>query len=108
MQRNILGYYAAKRRYILGYFVASTASARARARVRARCDDISLLRYLERHNNILGYFAAATIYPSVKLSCDTGNVLYGMAPYFGHTAVTFDVENDRPGPESLRGHFEAA
>ena len=27
--------------------------------------------YLERHN-ILGYFAAATIYPSVKISYDTG------------------------------------
>ena len=28
----------------------------------------------------------------------------------GHTltGVTFDVENDRPGPGSLRGHFEAA
>ena len=38
-QRNILGYYAAKRQYILGYFVASTA--RARARVRARYDKIS-------------------------------------------------------------------
>ena len=31
----------------------------------------------------------------------------GMAPCFGHTRVTFDVENDRPGPSSLRGHFEA-
>ena len=30
-----------------------------------------MLRYLERHN-ILGYFAAATKYPSVKISCDTG------------------------------------
>ena len=37
-----------------------------------------------------------------------GNVLYGMAPCFGHTGVTFDAENDRPGPGSLRGHFEAA
>ena len=27
---------------------------------------------------------------------------------FGHTGVTFDAENDRPGPGSLRGHFEAA
>ena len=27
-----------------------------------------------------------------------GNVLYGMAPYFGHTGVTFDAENDSPGP----------
>ena len=34
--------------------------------------------------------------------------LYGMAPCFGHTGVTFDVENDRLGPGSLRGHFEAA
>ena len=31
-----------------------------------------------------------------------------MAPCFGHVGVTFDVENDRPGPGSLRGHFEAA
>ena len=37
-----------------------------------------------------------------------GNVLYGMAPCFGHTGVTFDAENDRPGLGSLRGHFEAA
>ena len=37
-----------------------------------------------------------------------GHALYGMAPCFGHTGVTFDVENDRPGPGSLRGHFEAA
>ena len=37
-----------------------------------------------------------------------GHVLYGMAPCFGHTGVTFDAENDRPGPGSLRGHFEAA
>ena len=37
-----------------------------------------------------------------------GHVLYGMAPCFGHTGVTFDVENDRPGPGSLRGHFEDA
>ena len=33
---------------------------------------------------------------------------YGMAPCFGHTGVTFDAENDWPGPGSLRGHFEAA
>ena len=39
-----------------------------------------------------------------------GHALYGMAPCFGHihVGVTFDVENDRPGPGSLRGHFEAA
>ena len=36
------------------------------------------------------------------------NVLYGMAPCFGHTGVTFDAENDRPGSGSLRGHFDAA
>ena len=35
-----------------------------------------------------------------------GHALYGMSPCFGHTEVTFDAENDRPG--SLRGHFEAA
>ena len=36
--------------------------------------------------------------------------LYGMAPCFGHTGVgvTFDAENGRPDPGSLRGHFEAA
>ena len=33
-----------------------------------------------------------------------GHALCGMAPCFGHTRVTFDAENDRPGP----GHFEAA
>ena len=27
-----------------------------------------------------------------------GNALYGMAPCFGHPGVTFDAENDRPGP----------
>ena len=36
-----------------------------------------------------------------------GHALYGMAPCFGHTGVTFDAENDRPGPGSLQGHFEA-
>ena len=42
------------------------------------------------------------------LSGMAGHALYGMAPCFGHTGVTFDVENDRPGPGSLRGHFEVA
>ena len=42
------------------------------------------------------------------LSGMAGHALYGMAPWFGHTGVTFDAENDRPGPGSLRGHFEAA
>ena len=36
-----------------------------------------------------------------------GHALYGMAPCFGHTGVTFDAENDRLGPGCLRGHFEA-
>ena len=36
------------------------------------------------------------------------SALYGMAPCFGHTGVTFHAENDRPGPGRLRGHFEAA
>ena len=42
------------------------------------------------------------------LSGMAGHALYGMAPCFGHTGVTFDAENDGPGPGSLRGHFEAA
>ena len=42
------------------------------------------------------------------LSGMAGHALYGMAPCFGHTGITFDAENDRPGPGSLRGHFEAA
>ena len=44
------------------------------------------------------------------LSRMAGHALYGMAPCFGHTGVTFDAENDRPGPGpgSLQGHFEAA
>ena len=42
------------------------------------------------------------------LSGMAGHALYGMAPCFGYTGVTFDDENDRPGPSSLRGHFEAA
>ena len=33
------------------------------------------------------------------------HALYGLAPCFGHTGVTFDAENDRPGPGSLRGHL---
>ena len=44
----------------------------------------------------------------VCLSGMAGHALYGMVPCFGHTGVTFDAENDRPGPGSLRGHFEAA
>ena len=42
------------------------------------------------------------------LSGMAGHALYGIAPCFGHTGVTFDAENNRPGPGSLRGHFEAA
>ena len=41
------------------------------------------------------------------LSGTAGHALYRMAPCLGHTGVTFDVENDRPGPGSLLGHFEA-
>ena len=41
------------------------------------------------------------------LSGMASHALYGMAPCFGHRGVTFDVENDKPGPSSLRGHFEA-
>ena len=41
------------------------------------------------------------------LSGMASHALYGMAPCFGHTGVSFDAENDRPGPGSLRGHFEA-
>ena len=44
----------------------------------------------------------------VCLSGMASHALYGIAPCFGHTGVTFDVENDRPGLDSLRGHFEAA
>ena len=44
----------------------------------------------------------------VCLSGMAGHALYGMAPCFGHTGITFDAENDRPGPDSLQGHFEAA
>ena len=42
------------------------------------------------------------------LSGMAGHALYGMAPFFGHTGVPFNAENDRPGPGSLRGHFEVA
>ena len=41
------------------------------------------------------------------LSGMAGHALYGMAPCFRHTRVTFDAENDRLGPGSLRVHFEA-
>ena len=41
------------------------------------------------------------------LSGMAGHALYGMAPCFGHTVVTLDAENDRPGPGSLGGQFEA-
>ena len=44
----------------------------------------------------------------VCLSGMAGHALCGMTPCFGHTGVTFDFQNDRPGPGSLRGHFEAA
>ena len=37
----------------------------------------------------------------VCLSGTAGHALYGVAPCFGHTGVTFDAENDRPGPGSL-------
>ena len=30
-----------------------------------------------------------------------GHALYGIAPCFGHTGVTLDVENDRPSAGSL-------
>ena len=43
----------------------------------------------------------------VCLSGMSSHALHGMAPCFGHTGVTFDVENDRPGSGSLRSHFEA-
>ena len=43
----------------------------------------------------------------VCLSGKAVQALYGMAPCFGHTRVTFDVENDTPGLGRLRGHFEA-
>ena len=42
------------------------------------------------------------------LSGMAGHALYGMAPCFGHTGVTFDAENDRLCLGNLRGHFEAA
>ena len=42
------------------------------------------------------------------LSGMADHALYGMAPCFGHTGVTFDAENYRPGPGRLKGHFEAA
>ena len=41
------------------------------------------------------------------LSGMASHALYGMTPCFGLTGVTFDAENDRPGPGSIRGHFEA-
>ena len=40
------------------------------------------------------------------LSGMAGHALYGIAPCFGHTRVTFDAENDRSGPGSLRGHLQ--
>ena len=49
-----------------------------------------------------------TLRPPEAIFVFVRNDLYRMAPCFGHTRVTFDVENDRPGPGSLRGHFEAA
>ena len=42
------------------------------------------------------------------LSGMADHALYGMASCAGHTGVTFDAENDRPGPGCLRGNFEAA
>ena len=42
------------------------------------------------------------------LSGMAGHALHGMAPCFGHTGVTCDAENDRPGPGSLQGHVKSA
>ena len=37
-----------------------------------------------------------------EATCGPPQELYS---WFGHTGVTFDAKNDRPGPGSLRGHF---
>ena len=55
----------------------------------------------ERTTNIYTNKAKRNLFAC--LSGMAGHALYGMAPCFGHTGVTFDAENDRPGP---RGHFE--
>ena len=60
------------------------------------------------HNNVRIYTNKAKRNLFVCLSGMAGHALYGMAHCIGHTGVTFDAENDRPGPGSLRGHFEAA
>ena len=41
------------------------------------------------------------IYLLACLSGMAGHALYEMAPCFWHTGVTFNAENDRPGPGSL-------
>ena len=69
--------------------------------------------YLERHGNIYGRTLRPEIYTNKTkrnlFACFRmdDHALYGMASYFGHTGVTFDVENDRPGPGSFQDHFEA-
>ena len=64
--------------------------------------------YLERRGNIY----SRTLWPEIYTNKTKRNlfayfrmadhVLYEMAPCFGHTGVTFDVENDRPVPGSLK------
>ena len=61
--------------------------------------------YIYTNRSKRNLFACLSEMASHALPC---HALYGMAPCVGHTGVTFDVENDRPGPGSLRGHFEAA
>ena len=41
------------------------------------------------------------VFRDACLSRIADHAVYGMASCFGHTGVTFDVENDRPGPGSL-------
>ena len=48
------------------------------------------------------------VFGDACLSGMAGHAMYGMASCFGHTGVTCDAENYRPGPVSLQGHFEAA
>ena len=70
-------------------------------------------RCLEQCGNIYG----RTVQPEIYTNKAKRNLfvcfrraihtLYGMASCFGNTGITFDAKNDRSGPGSLQGHFEA-
>ena len=67
------------------------------------------------HSQLILFYTGCIIYTNkakrnlfASLYGIAGHAMYEIAPCFGHTGVTFDVENDRPSVGSLSGHFEAS